>query len=585
MRVIITFLLALFLLTALNGQSGFTKMTDTTNPIITFPFNPGEIYRGAAWVDVDNDRDIDLFVAPRFLFLNDSVGTFRSVDFGFSDIPVPTNGVSWADVDNDGDLDFFLASRPSKLYLNNGNAQFTSQALTTDTISTWGCTFGDGNNDGWIDLVGAHAFGFHADTSASFYFLNDRSGNLNLSPIAYDFTTTTAPYTVPYWSDFDLDGDLDLFIASGPGGAPGPDFHYRNMKIETGKDSLARITDLPFATQQQDGQCYNFVDYDNDGDLDVCLTNWVGAPNRFFVNESGIYVAKAMPFTASVGTALSNSWGDYDNDGDLDVIISNGPPAGSGQPAKYYQNDGNGNLVDTNVGFAAAPGTSSVTNGDYDNDGDLDVFVNGNLAGRGLYQNTSLTANNGWVNITCAGTTSNRAAIGAKLRLKAIINGSSVWQMREISAQNTFQGQNDLRVHFGLGDATKIDSLIIQYLGGATDIFTNLTPNQFYTTNEGQNDISVITSSKQLNKNHIQGFKAYPNPPADTITLEQIAPLSGDSIICTIFDNYGKIMKQQKLQDMMGQKVPFNTKELPAGQYYIHLKIGAKQQTLTMTIP
>lgn len=559
------------------AQPGFTKVTDPTNPITSYV--PGATYRGSAWIDVNNDDRIDLFVAPSKLFVNEGEKHFSFVDTGFEfddNVQRPT-GVSWGDVDNDGDIDCFQATTPSQLYLNDGVGTFSKVVVSDSVISGWGCAFGDANNDGWLDLVIAHAVRFIPNPSPSFFFINDGTGKLKPSPKSYDFTTSTAPYTVPYWSDFDLDGDLDLFIASGPGGSPGPDFHYKNLKIETGKDSLVRITNLPFAVQQQDGQCYNFIDYDNDGDLDLCLTNYAGAPTRFYRNDNETYTSLNTPFTVAGLLRLSNSWGDFDNDGDLDVIIAND---GSSNP-NYFRNNGNGTFSSVDVGLGMSFGTSCVTSGDFDNDGDLDIHIQGTPFGRALYENTTLAGRNNWVNIKCAGTTSNRSAIGAKLRLKATIKGKTVWQLREISAQNTFQGQNDLRVHFGLGDATVIDSLVIEYLGGTKDIYTNLMINHFYKTSEGQNDLAIITSNQEIAKNDLQSFKIYPNPTADIVLIEQIVPIpDSKSILCTVFDASGKVVKQQLLQDANGQKVTLNLSATAKGQLYISLNTGTHQQTM-----
>ncbi|MFN7115732.1 MAG: FG-GAP-like repeat-containing protein [Saprospiraceae bacterium] len=577
MRLTTLILIHLLLCDVVEAQNGFTKVTDANNPATNYQLPAqGGIFQGVCWIDADNDRDIDLFVAPNRLFLNEGNGnfSFKNTGFEFGVLQQPA-GATWSDMDNDGDIDCVLAGTPSKLYLNDGTANFTSKTLTNQTISGWGNAFGDGNNDGWVDLVIAHAINFLPNPSPSFYFLNDKTGMLNPSPITYDFMRDTAPYTVPYWSDFDLDGDLDLFIASGPGGSPGPDFHYRNLKIETGKDSLARIANLPFATQQQDGQCYNFIDYDNDGDLDACLTNWGGASNRFYENQNGNYVAKTTPFTTTNITSLANCWGDFDNDGDLDVIITN-----AGQfPTVFYRNNGQGNFEQDNAALALQNGGTSVAACDYDNDGDLDFHLHGNLTGRALYQNTTLVGNNNWVNITCVGTTSNRSAIGAKLRLKATINGRAVWQLREISAQNTFQGQNDLRVHFGLGDATRIDSLEICYLGGATDVFTNLAPNLFYLATERN---SMITSAREIAANRLEGFKVYPNPALNYVILEQTHPLPDQKAICTIFDISGKIINQQTIADSVGQQVRLDLTRLASAHFLVAIKVGAKQQVFKL---
>ena len=122
---------------------------------------------------------------------------------------------------------------------------------------------------------------------------------------------------------------------------------------------------------------------------------------------------------------------------------------------------------------------------DHDRDGDLDLFVARTNFGRNaLYRNDVGSVNN-WVSIKCVGASSNRSGIGAKVRIKATINGNQIWQLRQISSQSGFMGQDEMRAHFGLGDALMIDSLIIEWPGGGTDIRTNITSRQFLTIREG----------------------------------------------------------------------------------------------------
>ncbi|HWA36096.1 MAG TPA: VCBS repeat-containing protein, partial [Cyclobacteriaceae bacterium] len=312
-------------ITVLNAQDVFTMVTDSRNPA-TQVMAPG-FYKGAAWVDIDNDGDVDLFVAPTSLFRNDGSGVFTAIPDPFAYKPLqPPGGSSWADVNNDGFIDCIISQNPSGVYLNNGNSTFknvSAQIDGFDSFASWGCAFGNWSNDAFPDFVFAHARGFHkgAAMSPAKLYLN-KSATLTPQKISgLVLTDSLKPYTVPYWSDFDQDGDMDLFVASGPGGKPGPDFCYRNMKIESGKDELQPLTRELFATQQQDGQCYNFIDFDNDRDLDLCLTNYGGALTQLYLNEKGVYKPLVTGFTGKRNN-LSNNWGDFDNDGDLDVIIT-----------------------------------------------------------------------------------------------------------------------------------------------------------------------------------------------------------------------------------------------------------------------
>jgi hypothetical protein len=120
---------------------------------------------------------------------------------------------------------------------------------------------------------------------------------------------------------------------------------------------------------------------------------------------------------------------------------------------------------------------------DHDRDGDLDLFVaNVNDENNSLYTNNGNT--NNWIQIKCIGTMSNRSAIGAKVRLKATIGGESVWQMREISSKTGFMTQNSLMAHFGLGDASIIDSVKVEWPSGMVDVQTGASVNQFLTITE-----------------------------------------------------------------------------------------------------
>ncbi len=551
------------------AQGGFSKIIDSQNPVTTFTTTG--FYKGAAWVDFDNDNDLDLFASHNILFRNDGNGVFvRLAPFNFTP-GQDAGGVSWADLNNDGFIDCIISQYPSSVYLNNGNGTFTnisSQIPNLNGFPSWGCAIGDWNKDAFSDFVFAHASGFHPiGPFPSKLYLNTSSTVTPQNITGYTLTDLNKPYTVPYWSDYDLDGDMDLFVASGPGGSAGPDFCYKNLKMETGLDTLELMITELFATQLQDGQCYNFIDYDNDGDLDLCLTNYTGAQSRFYKNNGGVYSLVGMPFTATTSN-LTNDWGDFDNDGDLDVIITNDQ-----QPTKYYVNNGNGTFASAiSIGIA---GGSGVSNGDYDNDGDLDLFIHGNGNARALYRNDFAALGNHWINLKCTGTISNRSALGTIVRLKATINGNSYWQLREINAQNAFQSQNDLRVHFGLGDATMIDSLIIKYSSGVTETFTNLPADIFYCHEEGSGSPCIVGINEP--KETDRTFKIYPNPVKDQLTIEMLNTYIR-KIEISIIDICGKIILN-KTESSGKKQLTISMQNLTIGTYFV--MVNANGMTYT----
>ncbi len=343
----------------------------------------------------------------------------------------------------------------------------------------WAASWGDYNNDGFIDLVIASPKGFVGGSPIpSILYLNNGDGRFT-QVTDYEFTKLLTTYTVATWSDYDLDGDLDLFFGAGPvGTAPNaPDFLYKNMLKETGTVSLERITTGTIATDIQNGQVWNWIDIDNDGDLDAYVTNYGGVKDHLYINDNGNYKSVDNDATTIDGQHLANNWGDTDNDGDLDLIIT------SETQNYFYKNDGNGNLTSDSTAFTIEAAGRGVSLGDYDDDGDLDVFISGSGEGTGLFMNNNSNGNN-WINFVCKGSVSNKAAIGTKVKIKANVNGKTVWQMREISAQNSFNAMNSLRVHFGLGNAATVDSAVVIWPQGGTSVLTNLQPNKFYEVTE-----------------------------------------------------------------------------------------------------
>jgi len=149
-------------------------------------------------------------------------------------------------------------------------------------------------------------------------------------------------------------------------------------------------------------------------------------------------------------------WMDYNGDGFSDCFINSN---------NLYRNEGNGSF--TKLDFSGTiPGLGNGSSwGDNDNDGDLDVFVSSAVTGGlGLYQN--LGNGNHWIQLELEGTSSNRDAIGSRLELLATLDGRAQWQIRKVNGQDSFAGHNDLRIYFGLGGATSIDSLIVYWPSG-----------------------------------------------------------------------------------------------------------------------
>lgn len=577
------------------SQGGWVKITDPQNAVSNyttiFP------YAGASFIDINNDNLTDIHAAPRVIFINQGNGNFtRAADLNFTPT-VGVTGSSWADLDNDGDNDCVVSCTPSRVFFNNGTGIFSNGTHLFPGLTAYGsfaCAIGDYNEDRMPDVFLTHAEMFHPGSQEEpcrFYFLPDTVLGTYTQVTGYPFLQNLSSYTNPYWSDYDQDGDMDLFIASGPvDGIGAPDPCYKNMKIELGVDTLFPMTDELFAQQNQDGQCYNFIDYDNDGDFDLCITNYFSIATRLYRNDSGVYVQLGTPFTTAT-TNIANCWGDYDNDGDLDVVITN-----DNAPTRYFRNDG-GTFIYLPGGLSTPTATNGAVNGDYDNDGDLDIFFNGvgnngNNSSVGLFRNDTAAGNRKWVNIKLTGTVSNRSALGAIIRIKSAINGMPVWQMREVNAQNSFQGQNDLRVHFGLSESSMIDSVIIKWPKGLTEIYTNVNVNTFYTATEGQEMQEIVIGINQVSSEipiSYRLFQNFPNPFNPATKIKFLIPQSGstsETVKLEIFDATGRqihILTEKTLAPGT-YEYEWNAINFPSGVYFYRLNAGKYTETKKMIL-
>ncbi|MDH4070616.1 MAG: CRTAC1 family protein, partial [Ignavibacteria bacterium] len=486
---------------------------------------------GASWVDIDQDGDLDLYVTNMItsdstmtedrLFRNNGDGTFvKDTQQDIVQVRNHTRGVTWGDYDNDGDQDAWLSNRNfllettlgSLLYMNDGTGEFvrvmSGDISGANTFSGMGGSWGDYDNDGFLDLfmTTARGLAYPGDTTANVLFDNRGDGTFARNFISELVTGPFDAYTTPSWCDYDRDGDLDLAVTMGPveTGVLQPDRFFLNQLVETGVSEFVLDTVSTFATQPRDGQEIRWVDYDNDRDFDLYVTNYGGTPgtapgmgNDLYRNDGGTFVKVVTgAIVTDEDITLGQTWGDFDNDGDLDLYTCNQTSSQHFSGGnRLYRNDGppdyeftrinTGDVVSTNrIGWSAPAG-------DYDNDGDLDLYVTINTAFNvpdldALYRN-DLTPTASWVNITCEGAKrdggsagANRSAIGAIVMMKCRIGGVDRWQMRQIGGSESFNGQSSLRVHFGMGDAVMIDSLMIDWPGSGTEIYTDVEVNRFY---------------------------------------------------------------------------------------------------------
>ncbi len=438
---------------------------------------------GISWTDIEGDGYPDLYLANSLppggqangLFQNNGGTGFDAIisgdivtDLGFS------NTSTWGDCDNDGDLDVFVANgqdQANGLYLNNGDGTFepiTEGEIVTEINNSRAASWTDYDNDGNLDLFVANS-GFNSlykNTGTSFVKITDAAMAL-ASDEAYGAC----------WGDYNNDGYADLFVAQ-------PDNQNNLLYTNNGDASFTLVTSRNVVSDGGSSCGGSWGDYDNDGDLDLFVPN-MSDENNFLYNNQGdgnFNRITSGDIVNDDGCSYGSSWGDYDNDGDIDLFVSNTAEGVSTGQDFLYQNNGDGSftrVTDCEI-VDEIEDSYGVAWGDYDRDGDLDLMV-GRTAGAGEADNGFYRNNgndNNWIFVKCVGEASNAAAIGTKIRIKAVIGGEPIWQMREISAQTGFGGQNPLDIHFGLGDATVIDSMVIEWPTGISQTMTDIAANQ-----------------------------------------------------------------------------------------------------------
>jgi enediyne biosynthesis protein E4 len=520
----------------LSAQGIFTRIA-TGIPLATDGGSGANYYNGCAWIDYDNDGDLDFVVSGSLIYENDvklntTTGLGTGYTRGRSTFGFSWSGVSWADFDNDGRIDCAITGAALTVYRNtrsaSGSTVFTrlDEAAFPLSASGFACAWADYDNDGFVDIVAA---GLLSEKQRNVLYRNNGNGTFARIDTSV-ISKFDAPFTIPSWSDYDGDGDMDLFFGAGPGGGgnTGPDFLFKNMLKETGKATFERVTTLNIIQEDRDGQIWNWVDYDNDGDLDVYITNYgatndfTGTVNHLYRNDKGVFtkITDAGELVTDEMASLASVWEDFDNDGDLDCIVTNDAK----NPTRYYENLGNGRFTGSDL-LSRGVLRYGAAAGDYDNDGDVDVFVVGaTTAAKGLMRNDASTNDNAWFTLHCVGVRSNRSAIGAKVRIKATINGKAIWQMREISAQNSFQGHNMLSPHFGVGRASVVDSVIVEWPSGAKEVLVNIPTKQILTITEGRGLTTEIQSGNSRGYAPELLRQNAPNPFSSSTSIGYVVP-------------------------------------------------------------
>jgi len=534
----------IFIESAAETGLAFTHVNGATGQY----YVPEQMGAGVALFDYDNDGDLDVFVVqggpldssapastPNYpisrLFRNDLTrGPDGKPRLHFTDVTAQAGvglraygmGVAVGDYDNDGDLDLFITSfGPDYLLRNNGNGTFTdvtSDAGVSDPLWSTSATFLDYDRDGDLDLFVANYLDFTlagnkvcTDTSGARdycgprtyrpapdrLYRNDGNGHFTDVTEAAGIARADGAGLGVVADDYNGDGWLDLYIANDA--TPNQLWinHRDGTFVDEGPLSGAALN---AAGNPEGSMGIASGDFDGDGDEDLFVTNIIGETFALYRNDgSGNFedarVATGIAALTSSVTGFGADWFDYDNDGWLDLFVANGAvnviESQRGQPNPFrmknqlFHNSGDGRFTDASAlggaAFARAEISRGAAFGDIDNDGDTDIVVTTSGGPVRLLLNRG-TAGSHWIDISLRDSPGNRFGVGARVGVERA-GKPTLW--RRVHTDGSYLSASDIRTHVGLGHSSSIGSVLVQWLDGTRERWTNVSPDTLITLRRG----------------------------------------------------------------------------------------------------
>jgi hypothetical protein len=470
------------------------------------------------------------------LYHNNHDGTFTDVTSKSGlNSPCFAMGGAVGDYNNDGWPDIYQTCLGGNiLYRNNGDGTFTdvtAKAGVADGRWSTGAAFGDYDGDGYVDLMVVNYVDFHLDDLPGFgkapfckyrgidvqcgprglrgagdsLFHNNRDGTFTEVSKSAGVSDPSGYYGLGViWADFNNTGRPDIYITNDST----PKYLYQNQGNGKFKDiGLESGTAVSEDGSEQASMGIAIGDYNHSGRPSLSVTNFADENDLLYRNE-GDWDFKEVSYSS--GIALPSlpwvKWGtafvDLDNDGWLDLIAVGGHvypqvdslPSGGGyrQPKLLNLNQKDGTFCDASDLAGPALKLHRVSRGlavgDLFNDGNMDVVVADIDGAPMILRNRGIPGRH-WVSFELNGTTSNRLALNARISIVA----GGMTQTDEIHSGGSYLSQNDLRVHFGLGNAEKIQSVTIHWPSGKVEILNDLLADKFYSILEGQ---GIVPSAK-----------------------------------------------------------------------------------------
>lgn len=515
----------------------FTHASDPEKKYI-----PDSMSGGVILIDYDRDGWPDIYFtnAPTVamalkgekaygaLYHNNHDGTFTDVTAksGLTHSCIAMGGAV-GDYNNDGWPDLYITCLGGNiLYRNNGDGTFTdvtAQAGVANGGWSTGAAFGDYNNDGFVDLMVSNYVNFNLHNLPTFgseTYCKYRGVDVQCGPRGLagsqdalyrnngDGTFTNVANEAGVngaseyyglgvvWVDFNNTGHQDIYVANDST----PNYLYKNLGNGKFQDiGLESGTALSDDGSEQASMGIAVGDYNHTGRPSMHVTDFENENDDLYRNDGGWnFTEVSYPSGLAVSSLPYVKWGtafaDFTNDGWLDLLTVNGhvypqvdkllSGARYEEPMLLQMNEGNGRFCDASKEAGPAIQIPRVSRGlavgDLFNDGNMDAVVE-NIDGTPLLLRNRGIAGRHWVSFELAGTKSNRLALGARVKIES----GGMTQTGWVLSGGSYLSQNDLRVHFGLGAATKIETVTVYWPSGHVDVMHNLEPDHFYSVLEG----------------------------------------------------------------------------------------------------
>ncbi|MDA0973961.1 MAG: FG-GAP-like repeat-containing protein [Bacteroidetes bacterium] len=456
-------------------------------------------------------------------------GTFQSNVYA---TPEADHNPSWSlaagDLDANGKTDLLYGggSGVTFMFASDDGTTFT-ESSGPEYVFSQRSNMVDINNDGILDAFVCH------DVAPNVYFISDGEGNMTFNQGGIGDTPDGGNYG-SVWIDYDNDHDIDMFIAKCRGGnSPA---NINQMHRNNGDGTFTEVAEELNLADNVQTWSSAWADFDNDGDMDVLIgaSSFTNGGHKLMRNDGDTFtdVTEGSGYDLLTATGIENAPADFNNDGYVDVY-------GAGNVIMF--NTGNLTFVPSVAPFGNGP------MGDVNNDGFVDVQNGGTL-----FLNQGNEHN--YIKVTTVGTASNINGIGARIEVHSALGT----QIRDVRSGEGFRYMSSLNAHFGLGEDTEIDMIVVYWPSGIVDYIMEPEVNQHLVIVEGSEPLSVDDIAEA-------DIRIFPNPASDILTIQSSGQRSFDLV--RVLDISGKVVLQSSYR-----KGELDVQNLAPGAYVLELR-------------